>query len=108
MTLAEAEKRYALPESVLLDYIACGFIRKTGDDVYADEDFRNLGLLHTLKNSRLSSADIKRYLALSNQTDGKMGMIRMLRKQRRILLNEIHEKQELLDQLDALIQQTNR
>lgn len=108
MTLAEAEKRYALPESVLLDYIACGFIRKTGDDVYADEDFRNLGLLHTLKNSGLSSADIKRYLTLSGQPDRKMDMVRMLRKQRRVLLNEIHEKQELLDQLDALIQQANR
>jgi len=103
MTLKEAEKKFGLPRSVLEDYVSYGFIR--GDSVpdnYKDEDFERLGLIDTLLNAGFTPEETKKYLFLTENMGTDEQQISMLKKQRRLLLDDIHKRQQLLDRFGKL------
>lgn len=106
MTLEEAAREFSVSTDILEGYVTSGFIkkRKTKEEKeYCEEDFESLGLIEMLLSTGFTSEDIKKYLALCEQTGTEEEQIRLLRKQRGPLLDEIHRKQQLLDQLDFLI-----
>lgn len=61
-------------------------------------------LIHSLINAGLDIEEIRRFMKLfyDNEID-KKEQIQILRKQRFSLLDEIHKKQQLLDELDYMI-----
>lgn len=107
MTLAEAEKKFGLPMDTLKRYVSCGFLRaKQGaarSDAYREEDFTRLGLIETLLHAGFTVEETRTYLALTEQAETDAAQIRMLRKRRGALLEEIHQKQQLLDHIDFMI-----
>ena len=107
MTLKEAEKKFGIPLDTLKQYAIFGFIKgcKTdcGVSEYCEKDFERLGLVAILLKAGFSPEETGKYLKLTEDMDTDEEQIRMLRKQRRLLLNEIHKKQQLLDCLDFMI-----
>lgn len=107
MKIEEAEKKFSLPKETLEKYISLGFIRPAEEnDVsgeYKDTDFARLGLIDTLVSAGFTPDETKRFLTLTENTGTDEQQIRMLRKQRRSLLNDIHKKQQILDNLDFII-----
>lgn len=107
MTLAEAEKIFDISIDILEKYVSSGFIKpgasSCGVVEYKEEDFERLGLINILTNADFSTEEIKKYLDLEDNTGTDAEQIRMLRKQRRYLLDAIHEKQKILDQLDFIV-----
>ena len=107
MTLAEAEKKFNLPIDTLKKYVSFGFIQaknsETHADDYLDQDFERLGLIETLMSAGFTVEETLKYLVLTENTGTDEEQIRMLRKKRRLLLGEIHKKQQLLDKIDFMI-----
>ncbi len=107
MTLEEAEKKFDIPPDRLKQYISFGFIKSIGNingiTDYCVEDFDRIGLIETLSGVGFSTDEIKKFLSLTKNTGTNEEQIYMLRKHRCTLLKNIHEKQQLLDQLDFMI-----
>lgn len=109
MTLSEAEKRFTLPRPTLEEYAAFGFIRKmenqTGgkEPEYREADFGRLGLVNTLLRAGLSPEETGRFLNMTETAGTEEEQIRMLRRKRRNLLDDIHKRQKILDELDYMI-----
>ena len=82
MTLEDAKGRYGLSMEKLQGYAEQGLLRcrvkPDGSVDYEEDDFKKIGL-------------------------GREGKNRMLRKCRAGLLEEIHEKQQILDRIDYYI-----
>jgi DNA-binding transcriptional MerR regulator len=105
MRLDEAKRRFDVPETTLRHYICEGFIRpdpaKPG--CYRDDDFDNLGMITTLLEAGFTPEEIRWFLKES-AGDGADGNVeQLLRKKRRCLLNDIHVRQRLLDNLDYIM-----
>lgn len=104
MTLKDAEKKFGLPYDVLDRYVSFGFIRKsTAAGEYRDEDFERLGLIDTLLSAGFTPEETKKYLSLTENKGTDNQQIMMLKKQRRLLLDDIHDRQRALDRLDYMI-----
>lgn len=104
MTLQDAEKRSGLPYSVLERFVSLGIIRKSSmPDEYQEKDFGRLGLADILLNAGFPAEDIQKYFQLEESGDADEQQIGMLRKRRRLLLDDIHKNQRLLDSLDYMI-----
>ncbi|MDO5336326.1 MAG: MerR family transcriptional regulator [Eubacteriales bacterium] len=110
MTLTEAEKAFGISMDTLKKYISSGFIRQSdtncGASEYRNEDFDRLGLVSILLEAGFSTKEIRRYLELSEHAGTDEEQIRMLRKQRGCLLDDIHKKQKTLDRLDFMVWNT--
>lgn len=107
MTLEEAEKKFDLPPGRLKQYVSFGFIKSTGSTCgttdYCAEDFERIGLIETLLSAGFSTEETKKFLHLTENMGTDEEQIRMLRKQRKSLLSDIHKKQQLIDNLDFMI-----
>lgn len=107
MTLQEASKRFAIPIDELRKYEENGLLQNLSTDGqtdgYADDDFRRLSLVQFLLHAGFSVKEAKKYLELMKDGKANEEQIRMLRKQRFEVLEGIHEKQQVLDQLDYMI-----
>lgn len=104
MTLQEAVKQFGLPHSVLEKYISYGFIRKNNiSDEYREEDFERLGLIDILLGAGFTPEEVKRYLLFTESKGTDEQQLSMLKKQRRVLLENIHKKQRFLDSIDYMI-----
>lgn len=69
-----------------------------------DKDISRLGLIHTLLEAGAPDPVVKRYLDLLDVGEpGRLERVRILKAQRAALLEHIHEKQRVLDQVDYLI-----
>ena len=76
---------------------------------YAESDFSNIGLIHTLLKAGMDVPTLKSYLALSaGDAEEQKNKLRILRKARSRLLEEIHGKQQSLDQIDYIIDQIRK
>ncbi len=84
-----------------------GFIKSIGNTCgstdYCTEDFDRIGLIETLLSAGFTPEETKKFLKLTENMGTDEEQIRMLRKRRNSLLNDIHEKQQLLDSLDFMI-----
>lgn len=107
MTLDEVITKYDISYDMLEKYVSFGFIDKlkkdNGSYEYVSENFKNLGLIDTLLNAGFLFDEVKNYLNLIKTTGRYNEQIYLLKKQRRNLLNDIHRKQKLLDNLDFII-----
>lgn len=108
MTLNEACRRFHISmeklkvyeENELLEYKTLA----DGTFDYAETELRRLGLIHSLLKSGMDMEVLKKYLRLLNdKTANKEEQLRILRKQRCKLLDDIHDKQQTLDELDYMI-----
>lgn len=65
---------------------------------------RKVGVIGSLLKAGLAYEDIRQYLSQSNSgTENIEETLRILRQHRYSLLENIHEKQRLLDEIDYLI-----
>jgi len=102
MTLKEAEGRFGLSEEKLAAYAEAGYFRKDKSG-WRDEDFQDLGLIMTLEEAGFGEEEIRNFLLCRRKRKNGPELSRMLRSKRRAILDIIHEKQKVLDQVDFLI-----
>lgn len=107
MTLEEVSRNYIIDKQKLVIFEENGLTNcrdKNGGFHYQDEDIQLVRLILTLWNTGMDIGDIRHYLSLCPKGDKSIeGRIRLLRKQRYQLVEEIHEKQKVLDSLDFMI-----
>lgn len=111
MTLNEASKRFHISMEKLKKYEENGLLEHQtlvdGTFDYTETELRRIGLIHSLIKSGMEMDVLKKYLRLfNNKTANKEEQIRILRKQRYQLLDDIHDKQQALDELDYMIRET--
>ncbi|MCM1333908.1 MAG: MerR family transcriptional regulator [Bacteroides sp.] len=111
MTLSEASEYSHIGEETLREYEESGLLghdRFGGEALGSTEaDLRRIGLIGFLRKAGFEREALKSYLTFVDEgnTDEQ---IRMLKKRRYGLLDEIHEKQRLLDELDYMIRQAGK
>ena len=66
------------------------------------------GLSLFLRSVGFSAADVRRYLEMSARDGTEDARAHLLRGQRGRLLDELHRRQQILDQVDYLIWQAER
>lgn len=109
VTLQEASVRFQINMEKLDLYeknglLECGRLINGVPD-YTDDELRRVGLIHSLLKAGFDMDSLKRYFSRSDQSDAdKQEKLRLLRKQRCKLLEEIHGKQQSLDELDYMIE----
>lgn len=108
MTLNEASRRFHISMEKLVFYEENGLLEHQilpdGVPDYTEADLRRTGLIHSLLKAGLNIDTLKTYLSLlENKTGSKEEQIKILRKCRFKLLDDIHEKQQSLDELDYMI-----
>lgn len=108
MTLNEASRRFHISMEKLNFYEENGLLEHhilpNGVPDYTEADILRIGLIDSLLKTGLNMDALKKYLSLpENKTGSKEERIKMLRKQRFKLLDDIHEKQQSLDKLDYMI-----
>lgn len=107
MTIHEASKRYCIPLPILQEYESwglCGAVKKVmGAWQYDEQDLERLGTIMTLHDVGFTSGEVEEYmrLLLSEQSTDEERM-RMLNRQRRTTLDEIHFREQQLSRLDYL------
>ena len=110
MTLQEASSRFHIEMKVLRFYVENGLLigRETdnGKMDYREADLQRAAQLRFLLTAGMEPDAVKQLVALMDaKTDTGAEQIRLLRKCRYRLLDEIHEKQQFLDQVDYLIRE---
>lgn len=110
MTLQEASSRFHIEMEALRLYVENGLLigRETdnGEMDYREADLQRAAQLRFLLTAGMEPDAVKQLVALMDaKTDTGAEQIRLLRKCRYRLLDEIHEKQQFLDQVDYLIRE---
>ena len=110
MTLQEASSRFHIEMEALRLYVENGLLigRETdnGEMDYWEADLQRAAQLRFLLTAGMEPDAVKQLVALMDaKTDTGAEQIRLLRKCRYRLLDEIHEKQQFLDQVDYLIRE---
>ena len=108
MTLYEASRRFHISMEKLKSYEENSLLEHQvlddGTFDYTEAELKKVGLIHSLLRSGMDMQALKRYLRLLNeQAESREERIRILRKQRYKLLDDIHEKQQSLDEIDYMI-----
>ena len=108
MTAEEASRHYHISIDKIRYYEENGLlehrISADGKIEYTEAQIDCAGMIHSLLESGMGMEKIKAFMKLfyENKSD-KTGQIQILRKQRFLLLDEIHKKQQSLDELDYMI-----
>ena len=116
MTLTEAGIHFSISIENLKFYEENGLLKcscsKNGIPDYTEEDLGNVGLIQFLLKAGFDMDTLKQYFSLSAGssagTGNKSERIRLLRGQRYRLLDEIHKKQQSLDELDYMIEKIRK
>ncbi|MCM1496742.1 MAG: MerR family transcriptional regulator [Bacteroides sp.] len=108
MTLEEASKQFHISIEKLRFYEENGLLEScqsvNGILDYTESELRKAGMIYSLGTAGFDVAAIKQYLILEKAGGNhKEEKIQLLRKQRYWLLEEIHKKQQALDELDYMI-----
>lgn len=98
MTLNEASKRFHISMEKLESYEENDLLEHQtladGTFDYTETELQRIGLIHSLLKSGMNMEVLKKYLQLlHDKTGSKEEQIRILRKQRYQLLDDIHDKQ---------------
>ncbi len=106
MTLNEA-----ISADKLKEYEENGLLRHTINPEesfdHSEEFIRRIYLIDFLLKSGMDQDNLKTYLhLLDGKTESRDEQILILRKHRCKLLEEIHDKQQILDKLDYMIRET--
>lgn len=113
MNINEVSKHFPVSMEKLQYYEQNGLLEserlQDGSSNYKNVDFRRIGLIHFLLDTGLELNVLKGFLKLlDSSATTKDEQIRILRKQRYRLLDDIHNKQQSLDQLDYLIHEIKK
>ncbi|MBD5080877.1 MAG: MerR family transcriptional regulator [Ruminococcaceae bacterium] len=108
MTLNEASAQFQIDIDMLKSYEENGLfshkILADGVSDYSQTDIKRIALIRSLQKFGMGMEELKRYFDLADsRSESKDEQIRLLKKQRCRLLEEIHEKQQSLDELDFMI-----
>lgn len=108
MTLTEASERFCIDEDKLRYYEQNGLFdchrQADGSIDYCYEMSEYICLIKFLLSAGLDMDTLKKYLkCIENDDISNKEQIKILIKQRYILLDDIHEKQKILDKLDYII-----
>jgi DNA-binding transcriptional MerR regulator len=108
MTIDEASKRFQIDIEKLKYYESNGLLEckknENGVSDYQDADLQRVSLIHFLLDAGLDLEILKHFLKLlEHSAQTKDEQIRILKKQRFRLLDDLHCKQQSLDRLDYII-----
>ena len=108
MTVQEASRRFHINMETLQFCLKNGLLEevKAEDEIcdYKEEDLRRAMQFHFLLRAGMDMKTLKRLMQLmETKMDTTVEQVKILRKCRYRLLEEIHEKQQCLDQLDYFI-----
>lgn len=74
------------------------------EDELTDEIIKKLGLVMSMERMGIDLDTIRNYLSLLTEKEkNKIELIRILRKQRHRMMDELHEKQKNVDQVDYML-----
>lgn len=113
MTAEEVSRNYHISADKIKYYEENGLLEHNvlpdGKIEYTEQQIRCAGLIHSLINTGLDMEKIKEFMKLfySDESDTRE-QIQILRKQRVLLLDEIHKKQRSLDELDYMIDELKK
>ena len=113
MTLNEAGEKFRIDIEKLKFYADNKLLKcescVNGVPDYTENELHKVGIIHSLHKAGLDIPLIRQYLLLMNdKSDRKEEKIRILRKQRCKLLEEIHGKQQAIDELDYMINEIRK
>lgn len=113
MTLKEASERFCISVEKLTYYEENRLImyEALADGVpdYTEEELRKVSIIHDLLEAGMEVDAVQEYLQLLHQkNEDKTEQIRVLRKQRYALMEEIHHKQQCLDRLDYMVNEIRK
>lgn len=113
MTLQEASERFCISVEKLTYYEENRLIihERLVDGVpdYTEEELRKVSVIHDLLEAGMEVDVLQKYMQLlSKNTVSKTEQIRILRKQRCELMEEIHRKQQCLDRLDSMVDEIRK
>ncbi len=113
MTLEEASERFCIDIENLSYYEKNGLLiyKKLVNNVpdYTEEELHKVGMIHALLDAGMDLDILQNYLKLNWKKAGnREEQIRILRKQRYRLLEEIHGKQQTLDEIDYIISEMKK
>lgn len=75
---------------------------------YTEKELHKVSVIHDLLEAGMDVNVLQKYLLLRKETAGKTEQIRILRKQRCELMEEIHRKQQCLDRLDYMVDEIRK
>lgn len=106
MTAAEMEER-GISQNVLTIYEEqvreCVCHKEPGENEYDDRELEMITMVMTLNKFGFGAQEIGDYFCLAQRgQETKKERIRMLTRQRRCILDEIHQKEKILGELDYL------
>lgn len=97
---------YEIAPEKMEEYVRNGYIHVTeapgGQKDYDQNDIEQIGLISTLHLAGFRHEDAKKYLEFEKDPSMEEIQLRMLKKQRRELLERIHRLQKVLDQIDFM------
>ena len=106
MTLENASKYYEIDYERMALYEQKGLISgvktENGTD-YSDTELQKISLIDLLREANCSFEEIRFYLSDTDNAADAIKKISLLKRQRSEVLDEIHDKQKLLQNLDYLI-----
>lgn len=109
MTAEEVNRKYHISIDKIRYYEENGLLQHNLSDGkidYTEAQIYCAGMIHSLLEAGMDMEKIKVFMKFfyENKSD-KSGQIQILRKQRFLLLDEIHKKQQSLDELDYMIEE---
>lgn len=113
MTRLEASKRFRIDQDKLLYYEEKGLFdchrQQDGSIDYCDETLEYISLIELLLKAGLDMESLKTYLrGLGDDSVSNEAQIKILIKQRYALLDDIHDKEKILNQLDFVIHESKK
>lgn len=113
MTLKEASERFCISMERLTYYEENRLIKYEtlvdGVPDYTEEELYKVSIIRDLMEAGMEVDAVQEYLRLLGQKNaGKTEQIRILRKQRCELMEEIHHKQQCLDRLDYMVDEMRK
>lgn len=113
MTLKEASGRFCISMEKLAWYEENRLILYEtlvdGVPDYTEEELHKVSIIHDLLEAGMGVEVLQEYLQLlRKKTTNKAEQIRIIRKQRCKLMEEIHRKQQCLDRLDYMVDEIRK
>lgn len=113
MTRADVSRSFCVSEAILSSYETSGLLAcqygENGEPVYQERDVQLVGLVSSLLDSGMERATVRQYLALRNApSDTGAEQVRLLRRHRAKLLDNLHGCQAALERVDYLIYETEK
>ena len=113
MTRTEVSRDFRVSEALLSSYEGAGLIPcrrgSDGEPVYREQEVQLVSLIRSLLDTGMKQEALRKYLSLRAEAkDTRPEQIRILRKHRARLLDELHGCQSALEHVDYIIYETEK